>query len=121
MGEPMTATVQFIEGLDEELSNISLRKRRDTGVKIVVLFFDQVKAIENVRSFTNKIDIMWLRDEEGDIQVTPKGIKFKFGEDEENPMAEAECSFEVSSDEEWERVMRFLHRYAEDHGFEFTS
>ncbi|AFY71288.1 photosystem II reaction center protein Psb28 [Thalassoporum mexicanum PCC 7367] len=115
----MTARVQFIEGLDEELANISLRKRRDTEVKIVVLFFEQVRAIENIRSFTNKIDILWLRDEEGDIQVTPTGIKFKFGEDEENPKGEAECSFEVSNDEDWERVMRFLHRYADQNGFEF--
>lgn len=114
----MTVSVQFIDGIDEELSGISLRKRRDTGTNLVVFLFENVAALEGGRSFTNKIDRLSLQDEEGKIQVTPSGIKFMF---DEHDLAKAECSFEVNTQTELDRVMRFLHRYAEVHGFEFQS
>lgn len=111
--------VQFIEGLDEEISGISLRKKRSSSVKVVILKFEKLQALERGRSFTNKIDKLLLKDEEGEITVYPQGIKFLFRDDDE--LSQAECSFEVHSDEEFERVMRFLHRYAEEHGFEFKE
>jgi photosystem II Psb28-2 protein len=114
----MSVSVQFIQGLDEEISGISLRKRRDTGTKMVVLFFERVAAIEKGRSFVNQVDKLFLRDEEGEIQVSPNGIKFTFVDDD--TLSQAECSFDVHS-EAWERVMRFFHRYADVHGFEFSE
>lgn len=115
----MSVSVQFINGLNEEISEISLRKGRDSGKKIVVLSFERVQAMEKGRSFVNKIDTLSLQDEEGEIQVIPNGMKFHFVDDDN--LSKAECSFEVNSDEAWERVMRFLHRYAEAHGFEFQA
>lgn len=115
----MTVSVQFIEGLDEEISNISLRKKRNSNTKTVVLMFDNLKAMDNFRSFTNKIENLWLRDEEGDIKVIPSGIKF-FSSDNEQ-LSKVECAFEVDSEEVFERVMRFFNRYAEAKGFEFQS
>ncbi len=115
----MTVSVQFIDGLDEEISGISLRQRRGSSGKVVVLTFERVRAAEKGRSFTNQVDTLWLRDEEGDIQVTPNGIKFVFVDDD--TLSKAECSFDVESEEAWERVMRFFHRYAEAHGFEFQA
>jgi photosystem II Psb28-2 protein len=113
----MSASIQFIEGLDEEISSISLRKRRSSDTKIVVLFFQRLAAIEKAHSFTNKIEVLLLRDEEGDIQVSPSSIKFSFDDDE---LAKAECSFEVDSNAAWDRVMRFFHRYAGSHNLEFV-
>ncbi|MEB3828344.1 photosystem II reaction center protein Psb28 [Phormidium sp. CCY1219] len=115
----MAVSVQFINGVDEEISGISLRKGRQSGTKTVVLFFERVLAMEKGRSFVNQVDRLWLRDEEGEIEVTPNGIKFKFVDDDN--LAQAECAFDVMSEEAWERVMRFLHRYAEAHGFEFQT
>ena len=115
----MTVSVQFIEGFDEEIKEVSLRKRRSSETKIVVLIFDRLQATESLRSFTNKINQLWLKDEEGEIQVTPSGIKFLSAD--ETDFSRVECSFEVESEENFARVMRFLHRYAEANGFEFQS
>lgn len=115
----MSVSVQFIEGLEEEISGISLRQRKDSGVKIVVLTFENLEATQRLRSFTNKIDNLKLSDEEGRITVIPSGIKFLFVDDDE--LSEVECTFEVHSESDFERVMRFFHRYAEAKGFEFQD
>lgn len=115
----MAVSVQFIKGLDEEISGISLRKGRQSGTKSVVFLFERVQAMEKGRSFINKIETLSLCDEEGEIQVIPNGMKFQFVDDDN--LSQAECSFEVNTEEAWERVMRFLHRYADAHGFEFQA
>lgn len=115
----MTVSVQFINGLEEEISGISLRTKAGSDAKIVVLSFDQLQATKRLRSFTNKIDSLKLEDEEGVIQVTPSGIKFLFVDDDD--MSKVECTFEVFTDSDFERVMRFFHRYAEENGFEFQN
>ncbi|MGA7954570.1 MAG: photosystem II reaction center protein Psb28 [Gloeobacterales cyanobacterium] len=115
----MTISVQFIQGLEEEITGVSLRQRKDSPNKIVVLVFDRIQAIEKLRSFTNGVDNLWLVDEEGQIQVFPSGIKFFYRNDDD--LVKAECSIELRSEEEFERVMRFLHHYAEAHGFQFES
>lgn len=112
-------SVQFIQGLDEEISSISLRKRQNSSTKIFVLFFEKLQALQKGRSFTNQIDKLLLRDEEGDIQVTPSGIRFTFVDDDQ--LSKIECSFEVNSEVAFERVMRFFNRYAEANGFEFQK
>lgn len=116
----MKTTVQFIEGLNETISNVSLRKRKSSGNKIVVLSFINLRALEFGRSYINKIDNLWLVDEEGNIRVEPSDIRIIFLNDEDEN-SRTECSFEVYSDDVWERVMRFLQRYAEENGFEFQT
>lgn len=115
----MVTSVQFIEGLNEEISGVSLRKRRDSNTTIVVLIFESLQAMERLRAFRNQITNLWLKDDEGNIKVTPSGIKFFYVGDDD--IAKIECYFEVESEELLERVMQFLHRYAEDHGFEYQS
>lgn len=95
----VTISVEFIEGMSEEISGISLRKRPN--------------------SFGNKVEHLWLKDEEGTIQVSPNGMKFIFVDDDE--LSNAECTFEVHSQEQFYRVMRFFHRYADAYGFEFQG
>lgn len=115
----MTVSVQFIQGVNEEISGISLRKRRNSETKIVVLTFDRLEAIERFRSFGNSVENLLLQDEEGEIRVRPSGIKFIFADEDE--LSKAECSFEVYTELEFDRVMRFLNRYAAEKGFEFQS
>ncbi|MBS0014981.1 MAG: photosystem II reaction center protein Psb28 [Arthrospira sp. SH-MAG29] len=115
----MSTSIQFIDGLDEELGGVSLRKRRDSNTKIVVLVFKQLKAIEKLRAYRKQISHLWLRDEEGEIRVSPTGVRFFYLEDDE--LSKAECTFEVDSEDILGRVMRFLHRYADDHGFEYNA
>jgi photosystem II Psb28-2 protein len=115
----MTTSVQFVDGLDEEISGISLRKLKHSQTKIVVLVFERLQAIERLRAYRKQITNLWLRDEEGQIKVTPSGVKFFYGGDED--LSKVECAFEVDSEEIFERVMRFLHRYADENGFQFQS
>lgn len=115
----MVTSVQFIEGLDEEISGISLRKRKNSNVKIFVLLFERLQAIERLRAYRNKITHLWLTDEEGKIKIEPTGIKFLYRDDDE--LSKVECTFEVDSEDIFERIMRFLNRYAEENGFEFQA
>jgi len=115
----VTISVEFIEGMSEEISGISLRKRPNSDTKIVVLSFERLVAAEGFKSFGNKVEYLWLKDEEGNIQVSPQGIKFIFVDDDE--LSKAECTFEVHSQDQFDRVMRFFHRYADAHGFEFQG
>ena len=115
----MTISVEFIQGTSEEISGISLRKRPSSDTKIVVLSFERLVAAEGLKSFGNNVEYLWLKDEEGTIQVSPSGMKFIFVDDDE--LSKAECTFEVDSEEQFERVMRFFHRYAEANGFEFQG
>jgi len=111
----VTISVQFLEGLEEEITEVSLRKRGNT--RIVVLIFERMQAMEQLRSFTKGTDSLWLEDEEGQMQVFPSGIKFFFRNDDD--LARVECAFEVTAEPIWERVMRFLERWAKTKGFEF--
>lgn len=115
----MTTSVQFIDGLDEEISGISLRKTKDSKTKIVVLLFERLQAIERLRAYRKQITNLWLRDEEGQIKVTPSNVRFFYAENED--LSKVECYFEVYSEDIFERVMRFLNRYADENGFEFQS
>ena len=115
----VSTSIQFIQGLDEEISGVSLRKTRNSDKKIVVLMFERLQAVEQLRAYRKQISNLWLRDEEGEIKVTPTGVKFFFVGDDE--LSKVECTFEVESEEIFERVMRFLNRYAEENGFEYQS
>jgi photosystem II Psb28-2 protein len=50
-----TATIYFFEGIPEEISNVSLRRNRRTGVRSVLLSFKQVRALERFNSLTKTI------------------------------------------------------------------
>jgi photosystem II Psb28-2 protein len=115
-----TPSIQFFAGIFEELSNISLRREVRTGKRIVVMSFSQLQALVRFNSFTKKsLNSLLLTDEEGEIRVTPSGTKFIFGGDEGDELQTVECKFEVEQDDHWERVMRFLHRYATANGMEY--
>ena len=112
-----TPSIQFFAGISEELSNVSLRGDRRSGVRIVLMTFNQLKAIERFNSFTKKsLNSLLLSDEEGEISVTPSACKFVFGGAEGDELDRVECKFEIAQDDHWERFMRFMHRYAEVNG-----
>ena len=115
-------SIQFFAGIFEELSQISLRREVRTGRRIVVMVFRQLQALEEFNSFTKpSLNSLLLTDDEGEIRVTPSGTKFIFGGDEGDELQRVECQFVVEQDEHWERVMRFLHRYAEANGMEYGA
>lgn len=113
-------TVQFYEGILETISNVSLRRDRTTGVRRLVLFFERLEAIEQFKSFRKQFSkALKLTDEEGEIAIEPLGIRFIFGGPEGDDLKQVECTLEVDRDDHWERLMRFMHRYAEANGMAY--
>lgn len=113
-------TIQFFEGIPEIVSHVSLRRNRDTGVRILFLTFEQLQAIERFNSYTKEFKkAMILNDEEGEISVEPSSMKFIFGGPEGDDLQRVECKIEIDREDHWERLMRFMQRYAEANGMEY--
>lgn len=112
--------IEFFEGIPEELSDVSLRRNRSSGVRSVMMTFKQLKATEKFNSFTKRFsNSMRLIDNEGVISVEPNSVKFIFSGPEGDELERVECKFELDREEHWERFMRFMQRYAEANGMEY--
>ncbi|MCU0532286.1 MAG: photosystem II reaction center protein Psb28 [Hydrococcus sp. Prado102] len=115
-------SIEFFVGLSEELTNVSLRKEKNTGLRSVLMTFKTLKAIERFQSFTKRTyGDLRLIDSEGQISVEPSSLKFIFGGDEGDEILRVECGFEIDRDEHWDRFMRFMHRYAETNGMGYQD
>ncbi|MEQ8537354.1 MAG: photosystem II reaction center protein Psb28 [Coleofasciculus sp. D1-CHI-01] len=115
-----TPSIQFFEGLPEELSNVSLRRNRNSGVRSVLMSFDSLKAIEKFQSYTKRFaNALLLIDEEGQISVEPSSVKFIFSGPEGDDLKRVDCEFEIEHQDHWDRFMRFMHRYAEVNGMAY--
>jgi photosystem II Psb28-2 protein len=115
-------SIEFFVGLSEELSNVSLKHNPRTNVFTVVFFFEKLKALEKFQSFTSQTyGDLRLMDEEGTITVHPLGTRVMFGGDDADDLMGVECTFEVHDDGHWDRFLRFMERYAEANGMEFSK
>jgi photosystem II Psb28-2 protein len=115
-------SIEFFQGVAEELSGVSLRRNKRTGIRNVLMIFESLKALEQFNSFTKgSAQNLSLIDSEGEILVTPHSLKMIFGGDEGDELKRVECIFEIESDSHWERFSRFMDRYAEANGMEFGS
>lgn len=118
----MTTSIEFFEGIPEELLNVSLRQNKDTGSKVVLMTFAPLKATEKFKSFTERSHgKLHLIDSEGEISVEPSTLKFVYGGNEGDELRRVECSFEIDREDHWERFMGFMKRYAKAHGFDYES
>lgn len=117
-----TPSIEFFSGVSEELSNVRLRRNKNTGVRGVLMIFENLKAIERFNSFTQQsTGDLRLIDSEGEISVAPSGVRFIFGGDEGDELKRVECDFEIERDDHWQRFMRFMNRYAEANGMEYSD
>ncbi len=115
-----TPSIEFFEGISEELSDVSLRVNKNTGLRNVLMTFDNLKALTIMNTFTKRYaGSLKLIDTEGEIAIQPSSCKFLFGGDEGDELKKVECSFEIQQEDHWERFMRFMHRYAEANGLEY--
>jgi photosystem II Psb28-2 protein len=119
----ITPSIEFFSGIPEELSDVRLRRDRKTGENSVKMTFVNIKAVQGANSFAKaSFNDIRLVDSEGVISVEPRSSKLFWkdkGDDEE--LAKIEIVFDVSSTEHWDRFMRFMERYSEANGWEFTS
>jgi photosystem II Psb28-2 protein len=119
MADPVP-TVEFYEGIAEAIDNISLRRDRQTGDRIILITFRQLRAIDQFQSFRSRFaKALKLMDEEGTITIEPEGIKFIFGGPEGDDLQRVECTLILDRDDHWERLMRFLKRYAAANGMAY--
>ncbi|MBD2104622.1 photosystem II reaction center protein Psb28 [Leptolyngbya sp. FACHB-261] len=116
-----SAVIQFFSGLNEELSGVSLRRSNRTGERTVLMTFEKLQALERLNSFTHaSTNTMRLLDVEGEIEVEPSSVQFRFGGEEGDQLQRMDCRFEIS-DEHWDRFMRFMNRYAEANGLSYRG
>ena len=115
-------SIEFFSGITEELSGVSLRRNKKTGIRNVLLIFDTLNALNKFNSFTKgSAETLSLIDSEGEILVTPNSLKMIFGGDEGDELKRVECTFEIASDSHWERFSRFMERYAAANEMEFGT
>ncbi|MEM1280320.1 MAG: photosystem II reaction center protein Psb28 [Cyanobacteria bacterium P01_H01_bin.152] len=112
--------VEFYDGIHEEISNVSLRQDQATGARVVLLLFEQLKAIEQFQSFRSRFSkALKLTDSEGVITIEPSGVKFIFSGPEGDDLKQVECTLTIDREDYWERLMRFMQRYAEANGMAY--
>lgn len=113
-------TVEFFDGITEAISNVSLRRDRATGDRLVLLTFERLQAIEQFQSFRSRFSkALRLTDSEGVITIEPTGVKFIFGGPEGDDLKQVECTLAIDREDHWERFMRFMHRYADANGLAY--
>jgi photosystem II Psb28-2 protein len=113
-------SIEFFDGLYEDLSGVSLRRDRRTGVHVALLTFNQLKSIEQFNSYRKRFSqSLKLTDSEGQILMQPSSVQFVFGGDDGDDLKRVECKIEIDQDDHWQRFMRFMHRYAESNGMAY--
>ncbi|MBL1177916.1 photosystem II reaction center protein Psb28 [Pantanalinema sp. GBBB05] len=113
-------SIQFFDGVPEELDDVSLRRNRSTGVRSVLMTFKHLNSISQFNSFRYRFSgCMKLIDDEGQISVEPTSVKFYFKGDDGDDFDRLECRFDLDRDDHWERFLRFMNRYAEANGMEY--
>ncbi len=113
-------TIEFFDGIFEDLSDVSLRRNRNTGDRSIILKFEQLNSIKEMNSYRKRFaNALRLRDSEGEIQVIPSSVQVVFGGADGDDLQRVECKIELDQDAHWERFMRFLQRYAEANGMEY--
>jgi photosystem II Psb28-2 protein len=113
-------TVEFYEGIAEAIDGVSLRQNRGTGERSIVLTFNQLRATEQFQSFRSRFaGALRLADEEGAIAIEPEGMRLVLGGPEGDELQRVECTLVVDRDDHWDRLMRFLQRYAAANGMAY--
>ncbi|MDJ0688891.1 MAG: photosystem II reaction center protein Psb28 [Xenococcaceae cyanobacterium MO_188.B32] len=104
------AEIQFSKGVTEEVvPEIKVTRSRTGDTGTATFYFDSPKILSE--ESTDEVTGMYLVDEEGEIVSREVKGKFVNGK----PTA-IEAVLVIKSVNEWERFMRFMERYAEDHG-----
>lgn len=109
------AQIQFAKGIDEEvIPDVRLTRARDGSNGTATFYFQNPKALNS--GSADEITGMYMIDEEGEIVTREVKGKFVNGKPEA-----LEVLHLMRSADEWNRFMRFMERYSEDHGLAFNK
>jgi photosystem II protein len=109
------ARIEFSRGIAEDIiPDVRLTRSRSGNGGTATFRFDDPNVLG--KDSTEDITGMYMIDEEGEIVTREvKGIFI-------NGQARAlEAVLIMKSEDEWERFMRFMQRYAEEQGLEFVQ
>ena len=108
------AQIQFARGVDEEvIPEVRLTRSKDGSSGTATFYFQNPKVLSE--GSTQEVTGMYMIDEEGEISTREVKGKFINGKPEA-----IEALYLMKSTDEWDRFMRFMERYAQEHelGFE---
>jgi photosystem II protein len=109
------AEIQFSRGVTEEvIPDIRLTRSKDGSNGTATFYFEYPKALAN--DSTDSITGMYLLDEEGELVTREVKAKFINGQP-----AALEALYVMKSEQEWDRFIRFMNRYAEEHDLGFSK
>ncbi|MEB3825880.1 photosystem II reaction center protein Psb28 [Phormidium sp. CCY1219] len=109
------AEIQFSRGIKEDIvPEVRLTRSRDGQQGTATFYFQNPNILD--KDSTDEITGMYLVDEEGEIACRDVKGKFVNGQPEG-----IEAIHVMKSQEDWERFMRFMERYAEENGLGFSK
>jgi len=113
----MTATIQFIKGVDEiNTPNVKLTRSRDGSTGTATFLFENPSILEKSTSKEGEITGMYLVDNEGVLVTKDVNARFINGKP-----TSIEAVYIMKSPDAWDRFMRFMERYGEENGLTFTK
>ncbi len=109
------AQIQFFRGIEEEVTpEVRLTRSKDGSNGTATFYFQNPKALDG--DSADNITGMYMVDEEGEIVTRDVNGKFINGKP-----AALQVTYLMKSVEQWDRFMRFMERYAEDHDLGFNK
>jgi photosystem II protein len=110
------AEIQFFRGIQEDvIPKIHLTRSRPGPGGTANFFFNEPKIFDG-RNIADEITQMYLLDEEGEIVVRDVKGGFINGRSQY-----IEAILTMKTPDEWERFMRFMQRFSEENGLDFTQ
>ncbi len=109
------AQIQFSQGIKEEVvPEVRLTRSRSGNTGTATFYFQNPQILGNDKR--EDITGMYLIDEEGELSTREVKAKFVNGKPDS-----IEATYLMKSPEEWDRFMRFMERYGEEHGLGFNQ
>jgi photosystem II protein len=112
----MTAKIQLARGIDEEATDVKITRSKDGDTSVATFIFDAPKCMTGENASTNEILGMYMIDEEGEMVTRNVNAKFINGKS-----AGIEAIHKLNGENEWQRFLRFMNRYAESNGMSLNK
>jgi Psb28 protein. len=112
----MTAQIQLARGINEQASNVKLTRSRDGSVSVATFYFDSPNCWNPDSPEMGAITGMFMIDEEGELSTRNVSAKYNNGN-----LVRIEAVYKMVGEDQWQRFMRFMHRYAEANGMSFSK
>jgi photosystem II 13kDa protein len=104
------AKIEFARGVAEEIvPDIKVTRSKTGNTGTATFYFEDPKILS--KESTDEITGLYLIDDEGEI--FSREVKGKFVNGEARAI---EAVLIMKSADEWERFIRFMNKYAEEHG-----